>query len=52
MRTKSRELLAVGIFGNKSCIGDRIEVLLRRGRDFLRAPRPPASSRARLAYAV
>jgi|SRR5579863_981339 len=32
MRTESRELLAVGIFGNKSRIGDRIEILLRRGR--------------------
>lgn len=32
MRTESRELLAVGVFGSKSRIGDRIEVLLRRGR--------------------
>lgn len=34
MRTESRELLAVGIFGGKSRIGDRIEILLRRGRTF------------------
>jgi bla regulator protein blaR1 len=34
MRTESRELLAVGVFGNKSRIGDRIEMLLRRGRTF------------------
>jgi uncharacterized protein (TIGR03435 family) len=40
MRTKSRELLAVGIFGNKSRLGDRIEMLLRRGRTF--SPRASA----------
>jgi uncharacterized protein (TIGR03435 family) len=34
MRTDERELLAVGIFGSKSRIGDRIETLLRRGRTF------------------
>jgi uncharacterized protein (TIGR03435 family) len=34
MRTESRELLAVGIFGSKSRFGDRIEILLRRGRTF------------------
>jgi hypothetical protein len=34
MRTESRELLAVGIFGGKSRVGDRIEILLRRGRTF------------------
>jgi uncharacterized protein (TIGR03435 family) len=34
MRTESRELLAVGIFGSRSRIGDRIEMLLRRGRTF------------------
>jgi uncharacterized protein (TIGR03435 family) len=34
MRTESRELLAVGIFSAKSRIGDRIEMLLRRGRTF------------------
>jgi uncharacterized protein (TIGR03435 family) len=33
MRTKSRELLAVGIFGRAS-LGDRIEMLLKRGREF------------------
>jgi uncharacterized protein (TIGR03435 family) len=31
--SKSRELLAVGIFGRAS-LGDRIEMLLNRGRDF------------------
>jgi uncharacterized protein (TIGR03435 family) len=40
MRTESRELLAVGIFGSKSRFGDRIEVLLRRGRTF--SPRASA----------
>jgi len=34
MRTESRELLAVGILGSKSRLGDRIETLLRRGRTF------------------
>jgi hypothetical protein len=34
MRIESRELLAVGIFGSGSQIGDRIELLLRRGRTF------------------
>jgi uncharacterized protein (TIGR03435 family) len=34
MRTESRELLAVGIFGSKSNLGDRIEILLRHGRTF------------------
>jgi len=41
MRTESRELLAVGIFGTRSRIGDRIELLLRRGRTF--SPRPSAN---------
>jgi uncharacterized protein (TIGR03435 family) len=45
MRTDSRELLAVGIFGgksrgSKSRLGDRIEMLLRRGRTF--SPRASA----------
>jgi uncharacterized protein (TIGR03435 family) len=40
MRTESRELLAVGIFGSKSQIGDRIETLLRHGRTF--SPRASA----------
>jgi uncharacterized protein (TIGR03435 family) len=40
MRTESRELLAVGIFGGKSNLGDRIEMLLRRGRTF--SPRASA----------
>jgi uncharacterized protein (TIGR03435 family) len=34
MRSGSRELLAVGIFGTGSKLGDRIEMLLRRGREF------------------
>jgi uncharacterized protein (TIGR03435 family) len=34
MRTESRELLAVGIFGGRSRTGDRIESLLKRGREF------------------
>jgi uncharacterized protein (TIGR03435 family) len=34
MRTESRELPAVGIFGGKSRLGDRIEMLLHRGRTF------------------
>jgi bla regulator protein blaR1 len=34
MRTESRELLAVGIFGGRSRVGDRIQLLLRRGRTF------------------
>jgi uncharacterized protein (TIGR03435 family) len=46
MRTESRELLAVGIFsgksrGSKSRLGDRIEMLLRRGRTF--SPRASAA---------
>ncbi|HEX4138277.1 MAG TPA: TIGR03435 family protein [Bryobacteraceae bacterium] len=41
MRTDSRELLAVGILGNKSKIGNRIELLMRRGRTF--SPRASAS---------
>jgi uncharacterized protein (TIGR03435 family) len=34
MRTRSLELLAVGVFGNGSKVGDRIEMLLQRGREF------------------
>jgi uncharacterized protein (TIGR03435 family) len=41
VRIDSRELLAVGIFGSKSRIGDRIEMLLRRGRTF--SPRASAT---------
>ena len=41
MRTESQELPAVGIFGDKSRIGDRIETLLRRGRTF--SPRASAA---------
>ena len=33
MRNDSREILAVGIFGRAS-LGDRIETLLKRGREF------------------
>ena len=40
MRTESRELLAVGIFGSKSRLGERIETLVRRGRTF--SPRTSA----------
>jgi uncharacterized protein (TIGR03435 family) len=38
MRTESRELLAVGILGSKSRVGERLEMVLRRGRTF--SPRP------------
>jgi uncharacterized protein (TIGR03435 family) len=38
--SKSRELLAVGVLGNKSSLGERIEMLLRRGRTF--SPRASA----------
>jgi hypothetical protein len=34
MRTDAREMLAVGIFGSRSRMGERIEVLLPRGRAF------------------
>ncbi len=34
MRTDERELLAVGIFGGRSGLGNRIEALLRSGRAF------------------
>lgn len=44
MRTESRELLAVGIFSRKSRIGDRIEMLLLRGRTF--SPRVSATGSA------
>jgi len=40
--TESRELLAVGIFGSKLRLGDRIEVLLRSGRAF--SPRASVNS--------
>ncbi|HXP87209.1 MAG TPA: TIGR03435 family protein [Bryobacteraceae bacterium] len=45
MRSRSRELLAVGIFGPSS-LGDRIELLLQRGREF-----SPHASRKRVATA-
>jgi uncharacterized protein (TIGR03435 family) len=41
MRTESRDMLAVGIFGSKSRIGDRVEMLLRGGRTF--SPRASAT---------
>jgi uncharacterized protein (TIGR03435 family) len=41
MRTDSRELLGVGIFGSRSHIVDRIEALLSRGRTF--SPRASAA---------
>jgi uncharacterized protein (TIGR03435 family) len=46
MRTESREMLAVGILGGKSRgfesrLGDRIQILLRRGRTF--SPRASAA---------
>src|SRR5580704_14662931 len=47
MRTESRELLAVGIFGSKSRLGDRIESLLRRGRTF-----SPCASVAGIAVSI
>jgi uncharacterized protein (TIGR03435 family) len=34
MRTDARELLAVGICGRGSCVRERIEMLVRRGRAF------------------
>jgi uncharacterized protein (TIGR03435 family) len=34
MRTDARELLEVGVFGSRSRLGDRIEILLRHGRTF------------------
>jgi uncharacterized protein (TIGR03435 family) len=46
MRTKSRELLAVGIFG-RSLLGDRIGTLLRQGREF-----SPRASLRRVAFAA
>jgi bla regulator protein BlaR1 len=42
MRTELREILAVGIYGGKSRLGDRIEMLLRRDRTF--SPRASAGS--------
>ena len=42
MRTK--ELLALGVFGRGSRLGDRIEMLLERGRDF-----SPRASKTRIA---
>src|ERR1700685_704264 len=47
MGTRSRELLAVGIFGSKSRIGDRIEMLLRRSRTF-----SPRASRTGVAATI
>lgn len=46
MRTETRELLAVGIFGRASLSG-RIETLLKRGREF-----SSRASRARIAASI
>jgi uncharacterized protein (TIGR03435 family) len=43
VRTSDRELLAVGLFGGTSRLGERIEALLKRGREF-----SPRASRARV----
>lgn len=43
MRTDSREMLALGMFGRGSRLGERIALLLRRGRAF-----SPRVSRARM----
>ncbi|HEY1757755.1 MAG TPA: TIGR03435 family protein [Bryobacteraceae bacterium] len=40
---KTEELLALGMFGGRSRLGERIEMLLERGRDF-----SPQASKARL----
>jgi uncharacterized protein (TIGR03435 family) len=50
MRTDSRELLAVGIFGGNSRLGDRIEMLLCRGRTF--SPHASATGVAASAVAL
>ncbi len=47
MRTESREMLAVGIFGSKSRLAERIDILLRRGRTF-----SPRASATRVAASV
>jgi hypothetical protein len=52
MRTELREILAVGIYGGKSRLGDRIEMLLRRAARFHHEHRPEVSLRARLSWAV
>jgi uncharacterized protein (TIGR03435 family) len=44
MHADNRELLALGMFGRGSRLGDRIEMLLARGREF-----SPRVSRARMA---
>jgi uncharacterized protein (TIGR03435 family) len=44
LRTSSRELLALGVFGAKSRLGERIGMLLERGREF-----SPRVSRTRMA---
>jgi uncharacterized protein (TIGR03435 family) len=41
VRTSNRELLAVGLFGRPSRLGERIELLLKRGREV--SPRASAS---------
>lgn len=47
MRIDSRELLAVGIFGGRSRLGDRVEMLLRRSRTF-----SPRMSKARTGFGM
>ena len=48
MRTSNRELLAVGLFGGPSRLGERIELLLKRGREV--SPRASASLRPSLGF--
>jgi uncharacterized protein (TIGR03435 family) len=45
--TRTEELLALGVFGRRSRLGDRIETLLERGRVF-----SPRASKARVAAGV
>jgi uncharacterized protein (TIGR03435 family) len=55
MRTESRELLAIGILGRASGLGDRIEVLLARGPAFspeVSARRVAASSAVLMALVI
>ena len=46
-RTRTEELLALGMFGRASRLGDRIEMLLERGRDF-----SPRVSKTRVAMSA
>jgi uncharacterized protein (TIGR03435 family) len=47
MRTNHRELLALGVFGPQAKVGDRVELLLRRGREF-----STRASRVRVAVSI